>query len=162
MIAACDSGPLIWLSRVDRFSILPKLFTEILIPPAVHFETVVNASGYSNAHDVQAAIEAGWMKVQAPTHVLEIPSLSARLHAGEAETIALAAEQQTDAVLLDDRRAREYATEQGLRIIGTVGLLLMARERGGEPNLKGILDQMRDQGFRLSENLYRQICSQIQ
>jgi len=47
---------------------------------------------------------------------------------GEAEVIALALEKKTDLVLLDKKEAREVAEKLGFRVLGTVGLLIGAKQ----------------------------------
>lgn len=52
-----------------------------------------------------------------------------RLHQGELEAIKLAQEVQVDFVVLDDLLARRKAQGLSLKVIGTVGLLLLLEKR---------------------------------
>jgi predicted nucleic acid-binding protein len=90
-----------------------------------------------------------------PTDLEKIAVIKAQLHAGEAETLAMAAEQRVDAVLVDDLQARHFATAMGLRVIGTAGILLLAHAKGITVDVKTMLDHMRRLGFRLREQIYR-------
>lgn len=51
------------------------------------------------------------------------------MHTGEEHAIALAIEFQTP-ILLDEKEARKVAREKGLVVIGTVGVLERAAEKG--------------------------------
>lgn len=52
------------------------------------------------------------------------------LHSGEAFAIVLATELGAELTILDNGEARALASLQGLRITGTVGVLLAADARG--------------------------------
>jgi uncharacterized protein len=121
---ASNSSPIIWLSQTGHFDLLREVFGTILITPEVWAETVDRAAGYPNATNVMVATAAQWLQVMTPTDMEKIAVLRAQLRAGEAETLVMAGEQRVDAVLVDDLRARHFATAMGLRVIGTAGVLL--------------------------------------
>ena len=52
-----------------------------------------------------------------------------RLHEGELAAMALAQELPADFVVLDDLLARKKAQHLGLKVIGTVGLLLLMNKQ---------------------------------
>lgn len=77
-----------------------------------------------------------------------------RLDIGEAEALSLAVETGAGAVLLDEVNARNAALHLALTAIGTVGLLLMAKQRGSITEVGPLLRQLIVQGqFRLSGSL---------
>jgi len=61
---------------------------------------------------------------------LPVRFLKLNLHAGESEAIALALERGIKGIILDDKQAREIADELGLKVIGTLGLLILAKRKG--------------------------------
>jgi len=73
---------------------------------------------------------------------------------GEAETIALAEELNADAVLIDDLKTRKIAKLRGLNIIGTIGVLLDAKEKGITGELKPLLDMLIKKKIGVSKELY--------
>jgi predicted nucleic acid-binding protein len=75
--------------------------------------------------------------------------------------LVMADEQGVDAVLVDDLRARNFATVMGLRVIGTAGILLLAHTRGMRVDVKSALDEMRSRGFRLADSVYQAILQRI-
>ena len=76
---------------------------------------------------------------------------------GESEALALAMENQGVTVLLDEKRARRFAAERGVVVVGTAGVVLRARERGLVPAARSVLDDLRATGFRLSDGLYHAV-----
>jgi uncharacterized protein len=69
-----------------------------------------------------------WIEVS-PVRPIDDAGLS-RLHVGERDAIALALSIHADAVLLDERHGRQVAENRGLKLIGTLAVLVTAHERG--------------------------------
>jgi len=116
-----NSTPLIALWSVRRLELLRDLFGEVLIPQAVHDEFLA----VEPAARAQALTHATWIKpafLAFPNRALEFNGLDR----GEAEVLALADERQASVVVIDERRARRYATRLGIPVTGTIGLLILA------------------------------------
>jgi uncharacterized protein len=158
---ASNSSPIIWLSQTGHFDLVREVFGTILITPEVWAKTVDRAAGYPNATNVTVARAAEWLQVITPTDREKIAVLRAQLHAGEAETLVMAAEQRVDAVLVDDLQARHFATAMGLKIIGTAGVLLLAHAKGIAVDVKATLDHMRRLGSGLREQVYQAILQRL-
>ena len=71
---------------------------------------------------------------------------------GEAEAIALAYQRKLQ-IILDDRQARSVARNMGVSFIGTVGVLVKAKQAALIPALKPLLDELELNGFYLNEAL---------
>ncbi|WP_303884140.1 DUF3368 domain-containing protein, partial [Acetomicrobium mobile] len=85
-----------------------------------------------------------------------------QLDYGEAEVIALALEMGARLVLLDEKEAREFARKLGLKVLGTIGLLIWAKKEGIIDNLKVYLDALQMKaGFRVSQQLYKQVLKEV-
>lgn len=140
-----DSTCLIALERIDRLDVLPPLFPDIVVPPAVAEEF-----GSSPA----------WMTIRRVSNDLSLAALRTQLYRGEAEAIALAAEIHADRIVLDDKKARRVARELGLHPIGTVGVILRAKRKGVVPHCvphcRPLLDDLMREGFYLSDPLYEE------
>ena len=80
--------------------------------------------------------------------------LSPRLGAGESEAIALAREIADCILLLDDLAARRAAQSLKIRVSGTVGLIVQAKQRGMITSIRPLLDELLAFDFRISPRLY--------
>jgi hypothetical protein len=87
---------------------------------------------------------------------------SFKLDLGESEAIALAEEISASQLLIDERAARKVAMARKLPLIGTVGILLLAKRRGLLDSVKDVLDEMKAQGMRISDRLYVQVLTLAQ
>ncbi len=153
MKAVANSSVLIALSIVGRLSLLQERFPDgLLIPDAVWREVVETGSGRPGALEVQ---ETRWIRRCAVRDRDYVQLLCTELDAGEAEAIALARQERADVVLLDEKEARRVARRLGMRVLGTVGLLIWARQQGLIPNLREELQVLQEQGgFRLGREIY--------
>jgi len=133
-----DSTCLIGLERIEQLDLLPKLFSSILIPPAVEAE--VN-------------LKRTWLKVEVPRNQLLVTALKNQLDSGESEAIALALEYPEILIVLDDLSARKVGLQLNLKVIGTVGLLLRAKRQGLITEIKPFLKALNQANFRISEAL---------
>ncbi|MEZ4644360.1 MAG: DUF3368 domain-containing protein [Chloroflexota bacterium] len=75
---------------------------------------------------------------------------------GEAEAIVLALEKNVPDILIDDAKGRRVAQLNGLYPIGTVGVLLQAKQTGHIQAIKPLLDTLIANRIRISERLYQQ------
>ncbi len=85
-----------------------------------------------------------------------LSSPRAVLGAGEREALALAAEISADALLVDDRDARQEAKELGIPVVGTLRVLADASERGFA-DLSTAFDRLRQTNFRAAEQLMQRL-----
>ena len=76
---------------------------------------------------------------------------------GEASSIALATEIKNALLIIDERKGREIAKTFNLEIIGTLGLLIKAKEKGVISNLKDIVIELIKSGFRVSDSIVNEI-----
>jgi predicted nucleic acid-binding protein len=83
--------------------------------------------------------------------------LASGLGAGESEVLALAEEITNATVVLDDRRARQYARLLNIKITGTLGILLKAKKTGGLPAVRPIIEQLQVLGFRVHAGTYKAV-----
>jgi predicted nucleic acid-binding protein len=132
-----DSTCLIGLERIGRLDILQALFDPAIVPPEV-------------AREFGASLS--WLKVVAPTNRALVSALKMMLDDGEAEAIALASE-LGHRIVLDDLQARAAGKNLGLRVIGTIGILLKAKRAGIILALKPLLDDLELNGFYLGDAL---------
>lgn len=146
MIVVADTSPFVVLVAIGHIDVLPTLFREILIPPEVASEL----ASTKRPTEVRAFIAAppSWLHILAPSSPGSIPGLDA----GETAAIALAAEVQAGRLLIDEYRGRKAATERGLRVVGTVGVLELAAEMGFI-DLKQAFERVKQTDFWISHTL---------
>ena len=149
MIVVSNTTPLIGLAVIDQFNLLQQLFTEIYIPQAVYDEVVVAGHELEGAkHEVS---NATWIKSIIVQDQLAVDVLLDELDRGEAETIVLARELNADWVLMDEKKGRRKLTQLNIHKIGTVGVLLKAKQERLIPVLRPHLETLRVTGFSISQ-----------
>lgn len=151
-----DSSPLIGLSMIDLLDILRDLWGKIIIPDAVYKEVVVEGAGKAGA-DIVAKACNDWIKVVSATNKNEVEVLQAVLDEGESEVIVLGQELKTDILLLDNREPRLFARTVKLKVIGTVGVIKLAWQKGLIKNPVKELYKLRLNGFWLGNELIERL-----
>jgi len=124
MIVVSDTSPVIALIRINQIQLLPALFQEVIIPVSVKQE--LNTARFNKAESALYK-SCSWMVEKKVKGKI---SQNSDLDKGEIEAIALAKELHADFLLIDEKAGRKVAQKEGLRIIGVVGLLLLAKQRG--------------------------------
>ena len=147
-----NASPLISLSTISQLDLLKALFEQVAIPQAVYDEVVVHGEGEPGSHEVD---EADWIKVCRVGDRFAVDLLREALGAGESEAIVLAQELNAKYVILDDGLARRKARRIKLPMLGTLGILLMAKEADLIPVVEPILDELRHTDFRMSDRVYQ-------
>lgn len=144
----CNASPLIALANLDRLDLLDRLFHEWCVPERVAAECTVDQKPFATR--LRAVFPGHVLPVIAPEPVRALCLL---VDAGEAEVIALAEERGIPQVLMDDRKGRRVASARGLKVIGTVGLLLRAKSAGHIPSVRIALETLSAAGIRVSAPL---------
>lgn len=155
MTAVSNSSPLILFARIGRLDLLRGAFDDLLVPPAVHAEVVT--SGREGAAQIAAA---GWIRVQAIDRSPDGHGVPGSLGAGEAEAIALALELPgASPILLDDAAGRRMARDLGLLVIGSAGVLVVAKGAALISTVRPLLDDLRTAGLFLSDAVYDRVVT---
>ena len=144
--------PISYLILIEQVHVLPALFGEVIVPPAV----VAELTNERTPLDVRTwlANKPEWLRVQTPRETL--PHLRGQIDDGEREAIALAVEVRADALLIDDRDGRRHAEALNCPVTGTLGVLADAAERGFA-DLRVVLERLRSTNFRVESRLIEQI-----
>jgi hypothetical protein len=158
MIVVSNTTPLIGMASIQRFDLLRQLFGEIYIAQAVYDEAVV--AGREAGGAKREVTAATWIKTVSVKDRLAVEVLLDELDLGEAETIVLAREIGADWVLMDEKKGRRKLTQLGLNKIGTVGILLKAKQAGLLPAVRPELERLRRQGFSLSQAVIDAVLQQ--
>ncbi len=145
MIIISDTSSITNLLQAGLIDILHVLFGEITITPAVRRELYI-------LPDQETQIEQiDWITVIAPTNQKLVFELLEELDLGEAESIALALEQQARYLIIDEYKGRKIADAYGIKIVGILGLLIQAKQKGVITSIKPNIDKLIQLGIRLDK-----------
>jgi predicted nucleic acid-binding protein len=147
-----NSSPLILLGKIGRLELLPSLGASIKIPQAVSKEIL------GGPHSDPAK---GWLEQQGKSFVIPdvpipIDILAWDLGPGESSVISIAQLCSTSVCVLDDRAARNCAQVYGLKITGTLGILLKAKALGFIPRLIPEIENLLRVGSALSPRVIQE------
>jgi predicted nucleic acid-binding protein len=151
-----NSGPLINLAKVGWFTLLRDVFQHILIPIAVFEEVTVRGNGQPGATETRSA---HWITRRTLRQPDIANILTAELDRGEAESIALALQEKADWPLIDERTGRRFAMQTGLRVKGTLGILVDGVRRGHIEDLQPVLDELIGKGTWIAPAIYTQVVA---
>ena len=97
-----------------------------------------------------------WITTQSPNEQ-SYRAIAEIIDEGEASAIALALEIDDCRLILDDIRARKYAKQLDLSVIGTLGIVAQAQKAGIIPSALTVIDKIQATNFRLSERVIEQV-----
>jgi len=158
MIVVSDTTPLIGLAQIQRFDLLRQLFGQVYIPQAVYDEAVVAGHEAGGArHQVSSAT---WIKIVSVKDRLAVEVLLDEMDLGEAEAIVLARELGADWVLMDERKGRRKLAQMGINRIGTLGILLKAKQLGLLEAVRPEIEKLRHQSFSMSQEVIDAVLKQ--
>jgi uncharacterized protein len=151
MIFVCNTGPLIALAKLDRLVLLQHLGgTGVFIPPRVYKELWSKIG--PEAPLIETALRT-FIHLEQPGKIgPHVEIATASLDDGEREVIGLGTSLQDAVVLvMDDQAGRRVAKELGLPVVGSAGLLLLAKQKGLIAEVYPLLETLRLQGYWLSD-----------
>ena len=153
--AISNTSPLLYLYRIGVLGWLPKLFSEVWTPNAVVREL---REGRQRGYDVPNPSDYDWLKIVEPRSV---PSewLTLDLGMGELAAMALALENPSRIVLLDDGLARRIAKAAGLKVWGTLKILLEAKSHGLTESIEPLVHRLEDAGLWMSDDIRQRILA---
>jgi predicted nucleic acid-binding protein len=118
VIVVADTTPLQYLILIQYEHILPALYGQVVVPPAVVEELRRDETPQPVRDWLKNAPD--WLEVRGPR---ETGRSSVPLGAGELEAIALAEELRADALLINDWDGRQEALRRHLNVLGTLRVL---------------------------------------
>jgi hypothetical protein len=136
-----NAGPLIVLAKLNLLHLLRELYGYVSIPRSVYDEVVHEGirQGHEDARRLLLFFQqAQWNPDEGNETATPSSLREALLDQGERDTITLALTLEDPLILMDEIVGRRIAREQGLRVRGTLGVLIEAYQRGviGEDDLR--------------------------
>ena len=134
-----DTSCLIILSKIKELNLLKLLYEEILITEVV-------------AKEFNEPLP-DWITV-CPIKFNEKEFLfEKRIDKGEASVIILALERSNSTIIIDDFKGRALAKELGIKVTGTIGIIISAKNKKLIPSIKPILEKIKETNFYISKKL---------
>ena len=150
-----NATALICLSKINKLDILKKVYSAVIIPPAVKNEVLLEEKeGYSS---IKGAIESGWIKVVEPKKIIALG-----LGAGENQAISLAKERK-DKIILDDALAVKAANAFDIPIFRTTSVIFTALNKKiiNKKQALSLLNRLIENGYYISTKDYAALVSKL-
>lgn len=143
IVVITDTSCLIILEKIALLPVLHQLFNVVLTTPEI-------AAEYGSPLPEWIVIIS--VKNKSLQH-----KLASEVDKGEASAIALAHEIENEFLITDDLEARKLSVKLGLAVIGTLGVLLRAKQQGYIIAVKPFVELMKQTDFRVSDDLYQTV-----
>ena len=137
----CDTSCLILFDKIDQLELLLECYGTIYVTPKV-------------ADEFGKALPE-WVELKNATNLAVRQTLEQILDAGEASAIALCLELPDSLIALDDLKGRKIAKSLNLKVTGSLGILIKAKQNGHLEKLKPVIEQIQQTDFRISENIVK-------
>jgi len=147
MILVADCSALVALSVCDSLDLLERLFDSVVVPETVYHEAT--QPDKKQAQALKTFLQGKVRQVNLQTYVF----LDAYADAGETEAMLLYKQLAADKLLIDDKRGRKVAKINQISTIGSLGVLLVAKEKGLIVEVAPLLQQIEQSDIYLSPNL---------
>lgn len=142
-IIVSDTSCLILLDKIGRIGILKSLFGRITIT-----KTVADEFG---------KVLPEFVVIENPKNKNYQKILQSFLDPGEASAMALALEKEECLLIIDEFKGRRKAGQLGLNYTGTLGILIVAKEKGFINSISEIIKEIGTTDFRIDEKLINEI-----
>ncbi len=144
-----NASPVILLAKAEIIRFLPNLCEELVIPAGVLGEV-------KNVNITDAG--KTWLETEGKRFIRECPAIHEALAdwgggIGEAEVISWALRNPGFTALLDDRRARALAARNSIPVLGSLRVIVIAKNRGLIPAAKPALERLRGAGAYVTDEL---------
>ena len=147
-----NTTPIITLLTISKLELLKELYGKLIIPQGV-FEEIEEGKNKDYYTDLSLI---DWIEIKSISDKEPLKYIS-DLDKGEAEVIILANEIKADLVIIDEKAGREYANHFNLKLTGTIGVLLKAKELGFINKIKPLLKIMKENGIWISQKFINKV-----
>ena len=147
MLIVADTGPIITLVQIDQLKTLELLFPDYVLPDIV-FEELRKYQPIQKSQKQLSGLKGHIRKSNQP-----YPQVDG-LDEGELACVALYYEMKADAILIEDKTARQWAESQGIPCLGSIAILIKAKRVGLIKKIKPLLLEMRKNKRFVSDELF--------
>jgi uncharacterized protein len=153
-----NATPLITFARIGQMPLLKQVMGDLIIPTAVADEISVYGQSKPGAIDLN---QETWIQTQSLQSRQQVQLLLPTLDLGESEVIALALETQAPLILMDELTGRKVAESLNLKVSGSIGVLIRAKQLGYLPEIKPLIEKMRQTGIYFSDRFIQAVLQQV-
>jgi predicted nucleic acid-binding protein len=137
MILIADCSALIALASCDGLTLLELLYGQVYVPEEVFKECTV-------AGKPEAAVLAAYLKEKVkPVNLSALPSIEGVVDAGELQAMQLYFQLAANNLLIDDRRGKKIAMQNQINTIGSLTVLLEAKQAKLITHIKPYIEAIR-------------------
>ena len=156
-VLVVDTAPIIILAKAGFLNLLTDLGSEILLPNQVVREIMQG----DTSDPARQVVKAGWGTRVAVNYIPVAVRSVGLLHVGEQAVLALALKRVGCLVVTDDEAAKKAAKRLGLRAIGTLGVIMLARQQGRIAGVSPVFHAVRAAKLYASDDLYRTLAHSV-
>lgn len=155
MIIFTNTTPIIALSSIQQLDLMPQLFQQVYV-----VDTVIHECAKGGKIVVPDLTRLDWLQCVESKNYPPNPLLLS-LDDGEKHTIEAALAHQADYAIIDEKLGRNLAEYLGLNVIGTLGILLKAKQQHKISSFVDCVKAMQAQGIRYNNQLVERLAIQI-
>ena len=156
-----DTSPISCLASLDRLDILHSQFGSVNIPPSVSLELSRHPKPGVRSK-INKLVEKETLCINSNLDLRLQSFLNVVLDSGEADAISLACQMQANLLLIDERSGRQQARQLGLRVTGTLGVLMKAKLNGELDSLAQSINVLKcEYGFSIAPELIRHALQEV-
>ncbi len=155
MIVFSNTTPIIALSSIQRLHLLSQLFGQIHL-----VNEVIEECEAGGPISVPALRELDWIipiQSTSPQHA----HILLELDKGEKHTLDMACKHRANYVIIDEKIGRNVAEYLGLKVTGTLGVLLKAKQQGLITSFTEAVRLMQAQGIYYQTALIQKLAQTI-
>ncbi|WP_426670647.1 DUF3368 domain-containing protein [Mucilaginibacter sp. McL0603] len=146
IVVITDASCFIILHKVDALHLLHQVFATVITTPEIAEEYGMSLPQ--------------WVTILSVKNKTLQNDLSFIVDPGEASAIALAHEIENNYLITDDLQARRLAIKLGLPMMGTLGVLLLAKQNGLINLVAPYLELIKQTNFRMAPELFHTVLKE--
>lgn len=143
-----NASPLILLGKINQLELAEQLASRLIVPQAVFNEIT------TGKQDQYTHTTLNWARPYTqPDVTVPVSILNWDIGAGESQVLAHCLLINGSKAVLDDGEARAAAQSHRIGLLGTLGIILRAKQAGLIPAAKPVIEQLLANGSYLSDSL---------
>lgn len=160
MTVVADASPLIFLGKIQRLVLIRRVLgDDVVVPQQIREEVLARPLDHAESVELHRFLAAARVeRVDSPR------AFAAGMSRADNAAMTLAVRRKAGLLLTDDRTVRRLAAVEGIRPLGTLGVLLPALRRGlmDRAEVRRLIDDLvRSHGFRIGVELYAAVLREI-